>query len=296
MKPFKQLGLIGCGLMGGSFALALKRAKMVERVVGYSKSSRTAEQAKRMGVIDDAAASVLQTVPGADLVLIAVPVAATADVFKAIQFGLHADALVLDVGSTKQNVIDVAQKIFGAALPNFVPSHPIAGKERAGVEAAQADLYAGKRVILTPTEHTHASATTLATEVWQGIGMQVSTMSAECHDQMLAAVSHLPHLAAFAYMHSIAEQSNAAQLLAMAGPGFQDFTRIAASSPDVWVDILLANREEVLQQSRHMLASLARFEDAMRSNNANALRQLITSASKVRGSWALNQTDLTSNV
>jgi prephenate dehydrogenase len=288
MKKFKQLGLIGCGMMGGSFALAAKRAGLVDRVVGYNKSTNKAEVAKRMGVIDDAAASILQAVMGADLILISVPVSATYDVFKAMQFGLHKEALVLDVGSTKASVIQAATQIFGALPPNFVPSHPIAGKERAGIEEVDVDLYRGKRAILTPTSATHAQALTQATEVWQAIGMSTTCMTAKEHDAVFAAVSHLPHLVAFAYMNGIADQKNAAQFLQMAGTGFQDFTRIAASHPEIWTDIFLANSEEILAQSDLMRKSLSQMEEAIREGRSSELKNLIHTASTVRGAWITN--------
>jgi prephenate dehydrogenase len=288
MKKFKQLGLIGCGMMGGSFALAAKRAGLVERVVGYNKSPNKAELAKRMGIIDDAAASMLQAVMGSDLVLLAVPVAATFDVLKAVQFGLQKDTLILDVGSTKDSVIQAAVKAFGALPAHFVPSHPIAGKELAGIEEADVNLYVGKRAILTPTTTTDANALANAFDVWQAIGMTTTVMSAREHDAVFAAVSHFPHLLAFAYMNGLTSQANAAQFLQMAGPGFQDFTRIAASHPDVWVDIFLANRVEIFKQSNAMLLSLNQLEQTLRDGDAAALKGLISSASQARGSWTLN--------
>ena len=288
MKKFKQLGLIGCGMMGGSFALALKRAGLVERVVGYNKSPSKTETAKRMGIIDDAAASILQAVMGSDLVLIAVPVSATFDVLKSVQFGLNKDALILDVGSTKQSVIQAAENVFGALPSYFVPSHPIAGKEQAGIEAADADLYVGKRVILTPTEHTDGSAIANAIAVWKSLGMSVSQMTATEHDAVFAAVSHFPHLLAFAYMNGIAGQSEARQFLQMAGPGFKDFTRIAAGDPELWSDIFLANSQEILKQSTAMSLSLKRLEDAMRLGSPQALKELIAPASALRSGWTLS--------
>jgi len=289
MEKFKQLGLIGCGMMGGSFALALKRAKLVDRVVGYNKSPNKAETAKRMGVIDFAAASILQAVMGADLVLIAVPVSATLDVLKSVQFGLHKDALILDVGSTKQSVIEAAQSVFGALPSHFVPSHPIAGKEQAGVEAADAMLYAGKRVILTPTERTDPAAIAKAQALWTALGMTISQMTPTEHDAVFAAVSHLPHLIGFAYMNGLASQREAQQFLQMAGPGFQDFTRIAASDPDLWSDVFIANSKEISKQSAAMLASFKHLEDAMHSGDSQKLKQLIATASALRGGWTLNQ-------
>ncbi len=290
MKRFKQLGLIGCGMMGGSYALALKRAGLVERVVGYSKSPNSTDKAKQMGVIDDAAASVLQAVMGADLVLIAVPVSASAEIFKSLKFGLAKDALVLDVGSTKQNVIAAAEKAFGVLPANFVPSHPIAGKERAGIAEADADLYMGKRVILTPTQETSSEAIALAKKVWQAIGTTVTTMAAEEHDRIFAAVSHFPHLLAFAYMNGLCSQAEADKFLRMAGPGFRDFTRIAASDADIWTDIFMANREEILEQSSLLRASLTQLENAMQSGSSHAVKALVETASLARGAWVMNKT------
>jgi prephenate dehydrogenase len=296
MKKFKQLGLIGCGMMGGSFALAAKRAGLVERVVGYSKSPHNTERAKRLGVIDDMAASALQGVMGADLVLVSVPVSATAEVFKALKFGLGTDALIMDVGSTKQSVIQAVEKVFGTLPPRFVPAHPIAGKERAGIDEAEADLYKGKRLILTPTAQTDVDAVTQATEIWQRLGMTVSTMPADAHDAVFAAVSHFPHLLAFAYMNGLAGQKDAADFLAMAGPGFKDFTRIAASDPEIWRDILLANRKEVLKQSGAMLMSLSQLEYAMREGDPKALTDLISRASLIRSAWTMNTQAVTNDV
>src|SRR5688572_24854359 len=222
---FEQLGLIGCGLMGGSFALALKRAKLVKRVVGYSKSPSTTERAKQLGVIDVAAPSALLAVSGADLVLLAVPVAASEATFKAIRHGIGAETLVMDVGSTKSDVIHAARVGLEGKLKCFVPAHPIAGKEVAGIEHADAELFTGRQVVLTPIKATLRSNVQRASQVWTGVGAQVSTMTHEAHDSAFAAVSHLPHLLAFAFMNAIASQPDAKQFLELAGPGFRDFTR-----------------------------------------------------------------------
>ena len=197
---------------------------------------------------------------------------------------------MIDVGSTKQNVIAAAEKTFGALPPNFVPSHPIAGKERAGVTEADVDLYKGKRAILTPTTATNPDAVKLAAKVWQAIGMTVTMMDAQEHDRIFAAVSHAPHLLAFAYMNGLCEQSDAAKLLHMGGTGFKDFSRIAASDPEVWTDILMTNRAEVLKQSAAMRASLQLLEDAMSAEKSIPLKELITKASLARSGWSMNQT------
>jgi len=284
---FEQLGLIGCGLMGGSFALALKRAKLVKRVVGYSKSPSTTERAKQLGVIDVAAPSALLAVSGADLVLLAVPVAATEATFKAIRHGIGAETLVMDVGSTKSDVIEAAHQGLEGKLKTFVPAHPIAGKEVAGIEHADADLYTGRQVVLTPIKATLRSNVQRATQVWTGIGAQVTQMTHQAHDSAFAAVSHLPHLLAFAYMNGIASQPDGQAFMGLAGPGFRDFTRIAAGEPTLWRDVLLANRDQVLRQSQHFRKALDELETMMRTSNVTDLEQAITEASSLRGPWKL---------
>ncbi len=284
---FNQLGVIGCGLMGGSFALALKRAGLVKRVVGYSKSPSTTEKAKRLGVIDDAAESALMAVSGSDIVLLAVPVAATEATLKAIRHLVNPRMLVMDVGSTKRDVVDAARRVLKDRLPGFVPAHPIAGKEAAGVEHADAGLYQGRQVILTPLSHTDPEMVQKATDVWAAIGCQVLRMTPENHDAAFAAVSHLPHVLAFAYFNAVMSQAAGRDFLSLAGPGFRDFTRIAASDPQVWRDILVSNREEILKQSQRFRHALDAFEHVMNSGNTEALEDLIRGASEARAGWQI---------
>ncbi|HOS87055.1 MAG TPA: prephenate dehydrogenase/arogenate dehydrogenase family protein [Burkholderiaceae bacterium] len=285
---FEQLGLIGCGLMGGSFALALKRAGLVKRVVGYSKSPSTTERARLMGVIDVEAPSALLAVSGADIVLLAVPVAATEATFKAIRHLVTPTMLIMDVGSTKRDVVDAARRVLREQMGGFVPAHPIAGREVAGVDNADPDLYTGKQVILTPIERTRTVQLQQATDVWKAIGCHVTSMSPESHDAAFAAVSHLPHLLAFALMNAITGQPQGKEFLSLAGPGFRDFTRIAASEPNVWRDILLANREELLAQSKVFQRALQAFEQTIGSGNADALEKLISQASNTRAHWRIS--------
>ncbi len=285
---FQQLGVIGCGLMGGSFALALKRGGLVRRVVGYSKSPSTTEKAKKLGVIDDIAESALQAVTGADIVLLAVPVAATETTFKAIRHLIGPGVLLMDVGSTKREVVDAARRVLKDRIASFVPAHPIAGKEVAGIANADATLYNGRQVILTPLKQTQPELIQKATDVWSALGAQVLRMTAENHDAAFAAVSHLPHLLAFAYFSSIVNQPAGRDFLSLAGPGFRDFTRIAASDPSVWRDILLSNREEILRQSLRFRHTLDAIEHVMRGGNAEALEGLVRKASDARGDWQMN--------
>ena len=287
---FEQLGLIGCGLMGGSFALALKRAGLVKRVVGYSKSPSTTERARNMGVIDVEAPSALLAVSGADIVLIAVPVSATEATFKAIKHLVTPQMLIMDVGSTKREVIDAGRRALREQIGSFVPAHPIAGKEVAGVEHADADLYVGKQVILTPIERTLTSQLQKAVDVWTGLGCRVLQMSPEEHDSAFAAVSHLPHLISFALMNSIGGQAKGKEFLSLAGPGFRDFTRIAASDPTIWRDIMISNREELLAQTKIFKRNLETLELMISSSNADALETLIDQASLARADWTMTST------
>ncbi len=285
---FNQLGVIGCGLMGGSFALALKRAGLVKRVIGYSKSPSTTEKAKKLGVIDTIAESALLAVSGSDIVLIAVPVAATEATLKAIRPLIEPGVLIMDVGSTKRDVVDAARRVLKEHIASFVPAHPIAGKEAAGIGHADATLYNGRQVILTPLPQTSPELLQRATDVWAAIGSQVLRMTPENHDAAFAAVSHLPHMLAYAYFNSVARQPAGRDFLSLAGPGFRDFTRIAASDVAVWRDILMSNREEILKQTLRFRHALDAMEHAMKSGNVEALEDMIRSASDARGSWQMN--------
>lgn len=282
---FNQLGLIGCGLMGGSFALALKKAGLVKRVIGYSKSPSTTERARQLGVIDVAAASALMAVSGSDLVLLAVPVSATEGSLKSFRQLLERKTLVMDVGSTKSDVVNAAERVLGQAFGCFVPAHPIAGSEQSGVEHADADLYRGKQVVLTPTESTFARQLDQATQVWKALNCHVINMSPQSHDAAYAAVSHLPHLIAFAYINAIAGQEQGKNYLALAGSGFKDFTRIAASDPAMWRDIFLANREQLLYQTQHFQSVLQVFEKFLLDGQGEDIEGFIQQASQARTAW-----------
>ena len=285
---FEQLGLIGCGLMGSSFALALKRAGLVKRVVGYSKSPSTTERARQMGVIDVEAPSALLAVSGADIVLLAIPVSATESMFKAIRHLVGPHTLIMDVGSTKRDVVDAARRVLREHVGAFVPCHPITGKEVSGVEHADENLYAGKQVIITPIERTFTVQLKKAIKVWTALGCHVMQMSPQAHDAAYAAVSHLPHLIAFAMINGIKSQDNGKDYLALAGPGFRDFTRIAASDPKMWRDILLANRDELLAQSKIFQQSLQSLEQLISSSSGDALQSLIGKASETRAHWRIS--------
>ncbi|BDU57830.1 prephenate dehydrogenase [Limnohabitans sp. MORI2] len=273
--------------MGGSFALALREAGLVQTIVGFSASNTTRQRAVELKVIDQACASVAEAVQGADLVLLAVPVGAMHSSFAAMRDVLQPNALLMDVGSTKCDVIAAAQATLGERLSCFVPAHPIAGKEVAGIEHAESQLYQERRTILTPLPKTGIHRLQAAHDVWAAIGSHVSTMTPEAHDATFAAVSHLPHMLAFAAVNAITSQAQGAAFLDMAGPGFRDFSRIAASDPAVWRDILSANHAEVLAQVAHFRAALDQFENALKQGDAAALQALIQQASATRAGWTL---------
>ncbi|MBL0395009.1 prephenate dehydrogenase/arogenate dehydrogenase family protein [Ramlibacter monticola] len=286
---FEQLGLIGCGMMGGSFALAMKRAGLVKRVVGYSKSPSTTEQARRMGVIDVEAPSALLAVSGADIVLLAVPVAATEATFKAIRHLVTSSMLIMDVGSTKRDVVEASRRVLRDHVGSFVPAHPIAGKELSGVEHADADLYHGKQVILTPIEKTQTGHLKRAQTLWEALGCHVQQMSPDSHDAAFAAVSHLPHVLAFALMNAIGNQPHGKDFLGLGGPGFRDFTRIAASDPKVWRDILLSNRVELVEQAKMFQRSLLNMLQLAEEGNGEKLEEMIALASQARAQWHMGR-------
>ena len=273
--------------MGGSFALALKRAGLVKRVVGYSKSPSTTERARQMGVIDVEAPSALLAVSGADIVLLAVPVAATEATLKAIRHLVTKDMLIMDVGSTKRDVIDSARRVLRDNAGSFVPCHPVAGKEVSGVEHADPDLYTGRQVIITPIDRTHPTQLQNAVTVWEGLGCRVLKMAPEAHDAAFAAVSHLPHLIAFALINGITTQQHGRDYLSLAGPGFRDFTRIAASDSKMWRDILMANKNELLAQSKIFQDSLHAMERLIESGDAETLEGIIAQASDARSQWRM---------
>ena len=284
---YEHLALIGCGLMGGSFALAAKQAGLVKSVGGYSRSIGSARRALELGIVDSVAETAEQCVQGADLVLLAVPVGATQATLQSLLPSLAPHALVMDVGSTKQDVTQAARAALGERIAQFMPAHPICGKEVAGIEHASTSLYKGQQVILTPLEEHGAGFIDQATEVWAALGCRVRRMDPCLHDQSLAAVSHFPHMLAFAFMQSLMAQTEAEQFLAVAGPGFRDSTRIAAGDPELWTDVLLANATAVISQSQRLHSALFELESLLHSQNRQAVRDFIVLASKRRANWQM---------
>lgn len=283
-----RVAFIGCGLMGGSLALALRQAGLVREICAFSPDEAELQWALAHGVITHAATSVEAAVQGAALIVLATPVGAMQGVFAELgrlfaqPSGRHVwPALITDLGSTKADVLAAAAAHLPAPLRSrFVGAHPIAGREVSGVRHARADLLDGARLILTPDDHTAPEALALATQLWTAVGCTTATMSAHEHDAAFGAVSHLPHLAAFALMHATLAQPR--DWLEMAGSGFRDTTRVAASSPVMWRDIFLANRQHILAGSQQLRAQLAHFEAALAAQDAAAIERWITAASQAR--------------
>ncbi|MEW5889352.1 MAG: prephenate dehydrogenase/arogenate dehydrogenase family protein [Pseudomonadota bacterium] len=281
--------VVGVGLIGGSFALGLKQAGAVRRVVGIGRSRQSLDRALALGVIDDIGGIDSATLGNADLVLLAMPVGQMEAVMEAIAPHLGADTVVTDGGSTKRDVIAAANRHLPARLGHFVPGHPIAGAEKSGVAAADANLYRGKRVVLTPLAQNSARAVELVRAAWVACGASLGEMNPEEHDRVFAAVSHLPHLLAFALVADIAERGNAQQLFGFAAGGFRDFTRIAGSDPEMWRDIALANREVLLEELATYTAKLECLRQMLERGDGAALEETFRRARDARNAWLRHQ-------
>jgi len=284
VRRLKTLAVIGVGLIGGSFAMALRRAGAVSTIVGYDRDGSSLQRAAELGVIDTAAGSVSEAAKGAELIVVAVPVRAIGSVLHDVALSMEAGAVVTDVGSTKGEVLRTAAGELRERFPRFVPGHPIAGRETSGVEAATADLFRGVRVVLTPGKEAASDAVDLVRGAWEAAGARVAAMDAGDHDRIFAAVSHLPHLLSFALVSEIAARDNAAELLGFAAGGFRDFTRIAASSPEMWRDIALQNRAALLAELDRYGAQLAVFRELVDKGDGPGLERLMSEARASRQS------------
>jgi prephenate dehydrogenase len=285
MRRLKTLAVIGVGLIGGSFAAALRRAGVAATVVGFDRDPEALEKAAALGVIDTAADSASQAARGADLVVVAVPVRSIGPVLHDVSLTLEPHAVVTDVGSTKTEVVATARNELRERFPRFVPAHPIAGRETSGVESATPDLFKGARVVLTPAPETSQDAVDLVKTCWEAAGGKVAMVSPQEHDRIFAAVSHLPHMLSFALVSEIAARDNAAELLGFAAGGFRDFTRIAAGSPEMWRDIALQNREALLAEIDRYGAQLAVFRELIEKGEGPGLQRLMSEARTARHAW-----------
>ena len=283
MPTFERIVVFGVGLIGGSFALALKQAGVVKRVIGVGRRAETLQRAHALGMID--AIGDPSSVAGADLVLIAAPVAQTETLLREMQPHLQDGTVVTDAGSTKSDVVGAARVALGEKIAQFVPGHPIAGREQNGPEAALADLYRGKKVVLTALPENSSDSIALVAGAWQHCGALIHYLSPEEHDAVFAAVSHLPHLLAYALVGDIASRDNADRLFQYAASGFRDFTRIAGSSPEMWRDISLANRQALLAELDAYTEQLSSLRAMLLSADGAALEHVYARAQSARQSW-----------
>jgi prephenate dehydrogenase len=285
------LGIIGTGLIGGSLALALRAAGRVSAVRGYDQDRQASAEALARGIIDSSVPCAADAAAEADVVVIAVPVGAIAQTFSAVAPALKASAFMMDVGSTKVSVLASARATLGARLAAFVPTHPIAGGEVSGPQAARADLFRNRYAILTPGGECDAHAIARATALWEAAGARVARMDAAHHDRVFSAVSHLPHLLSFALVEAFARRADAPELFRFAGGGFRDMARIAGSSPSMWRDIALANREAILADLGEYQAALARLRTALEGQDGPQLAEGMQIARAMRARWLAGEFD-----
>lgn len=277
--------IFGVGLIGGSFALALKRAGAVRDIVGVGRTAATLARAKELGIVDAVTTDVAHAVEGADLVLIATPVAQTGAILAAIAPHLQPGTVVTDAGSTKSDVVAAARAALGHKISQFVPGHPIAGREKNGPDAAIADLYVGKKVVIAALPENAQADVARVAAAWQQAGAIIHSLSPEEHDAVFASVSHLPHLLAYALVDDLARRPNAATLFDYAASGFRDFTRIAGSSPEMWRDISIANRAALLRELDAYSAQVARLRTLLESADAAGLEAMFANAQQARERW-----------
>lgn len=283
--PIGRLVIFGVGLIGGSAALALRAAGAVREIVGVGRAPGNLHDALQRGVIDRAATDAADALEGADLVLLAVPVGQMGGIMERLAPHLGAHTIVTDAGSTKQDVAQLARRHLPRHLARVVPGHPIAGAEQSGVKAARADLFRDRNVVLTPLPENDPGAVANVAGMWRACGAKVTEMAPDAHDGIFAAVSHLPHLLSFALVDQIAGRANADELFSYAASGFRDFTRIAGSSPEMWRDICLANREALLRELDAYRDQLSRLRDMLERGDGAGLEEVFSRASRARNEW-----------
>lgn len=278
------LAVVGVGLIGGSFALGLKQAGVAERVWGVGRSAQTLNRAVELGVIDEAV-SLEQAAQQADLMMLAAPVGAFAPLFQALAPHLADGVVITDGGSTKGNVVAAARAALGSRIGQFVPAHPIAGSHESGPQAAFADLYRDRHVVICPLPENKPSDVEFVSNVWGACGARLVTMDVQQHDDVLASVSHLPHWLASLYVEHVARDANADLNMQLAGAGFGDFSRIAQGSVEMWRDIFMANRQAMLRQLDDLHSLLGQAREALHQNDAAWFEETLAHAARVRRQW-----------
>lgn len=281
----KKITIFGVGLIGGSFSLALKKAGAVGEVVGVGRSASSLSRARELGIIDVASTSIAEAVAGAELIFVAAPVAQTEAILSSIEPYLEPATVVTDAGSTKTDVVAAARKALGGKIAQFIPGHPIAGREQNGPDAAIVDLYVGKKTVLTPLAENKQVDVEKVASAWEQCGAIIHRLTPEEHDSVFAAVSHLPHLLAYALVDEIARKSHADLLFQYAASGFRDFTRIAGSSPEMWRDISLANHVALLGELDAYMAQLQELRGLLAQRNGKAIEAVYANAQRARQNW-----------
>ena len=289
-----HLSIVGVGLIGGSLARALRKAKLVNRVTGCNRNEETLKKAIELDVIDDYSLDIKEAVSGADVVVIGTPLSTTEKLLPQIVASLKEGAVITDVGSAKGSVVDVARVVMGELISQFVPGHPIAGTEQSGVEASFAELFINHRVILTPLEETNTQALKLITDMWQAVGADVIDLDVEHHDAVLAATSHLPHMLAYALVDCLAGMQEREEIFKYAAGGFADFTRIASSSPEMWHDICFSNRNALLNTLDKFTDHINQIKKAIENSDSEQLLKIFKRAKQARDKFtdSRNQADV----
>ncbi len=282
ITPLAKITVIGVGLIGGSFAKGLKEAGLVKTVFGFGKREVNLQKAVELGVIDAYSTDIQTAVQDSDLIMLSVPLSVMEQMMKEMKPYLKEGVIITDAGSAKSSVIQAAQSVFGTLPARFVPGHPIAGKEKSGVEAADAELFIAHRVILTPTEQTDDSAVALVTQLWQALGANVESMSAQHHDEIFAATSHLPHLLAFSLVDMLNEHQELGNVFPYTAGGFRDFTRIASSDATMWRDISVENSTAIVKWLKEYQASLSQLTEMVEKQDSQGLQQLFLGAKQAR--------------
>ena len=284
-----HLSIIGVGLIGGSLARALRKAKLVNRVTGCNRCEETLKKAVELNVIDDYSLNIKDAIAGADVVVIGTPLSTTEKLLPQIAEAMENKTVLTDVGSAKGSVVNAAREILGDKFPRFVPGHPIAGTEESGVEASFAELFIGHRVILTPVKETDAAAHQLVTEMWKAVGAEVIDLEVTRHDQVLAATSHLPHMLAYALVDCLAGMEERDEIFKYAAGGFADFTRIASSSPEMWHDICISNREALINTLGIFSGHINQIQQAIENSDSERLLEIFKRAKQARDKFKISR-------
>ena len=281
----KQISIIGTGLIGGSLAKALRKSGFAGTIVGADHSESTLQTAVELGVIDRYSTDIAESVQGSDLIVLSVPVRQTESVLAQMLPALPAEAVITDVGSSKAHVVAAAERVLGDCMSRFVPGHPIAGREKSGVTAAETELFRDHRVILTPVESTRQDAIDLVTQMWESVGAQTSCLTVEQHDLVLAATSHLPHVLAYATVDTLAGTDYVEEIFEFAAGGFRDFSRIASSDPVMWRDVCLTNKSAILDVLDHFESQLSEIRRAIETDDSDKLTETFASSKKIRDNF-----------